>query len=289
MNATNIGHPEPAGLTAPPEPAAPDPAPAPVPPVPRPGRIRALVVDDELISREVLCRLVRGETDVELVGTATRGTEAVDAIHRLEPDLVFLDVQMPELDGFGVVNSIQGTHMPAVIFVTANHEFALKAFEVHAVDYLVKPCTRSRFRAALQRAREQIQRDYARGLQDKLSTLLDQVQPSPRLPERLPIKDGGRISFLRVADIDWIEAADSYVALHSGGHTHILRETMSSLEYRLPEHQFVRINRSAIVNVEKIRELEPALHGEYTVVLRDGMRLNLTRGHREALRQLGID
>jgi two-component system LytT family response regulator len=253
------------------------------------SKIRALVVDDELISRELLCRLLRSETDIELAGTASNGADAVEAIHRLEPDLVFLDVQMPELDGFGVVDQIQGVHMPVIIFVTANHEFALKAFEVHALDYLIKPCTRDRFREALQRARGQIQRDNTRELHHKLSTLLNQVQPGPKTLERIPVKSEGRIHFLRVADIDWLEAADNYVELHVGDRTHVLRETLSAMEAKLPVDRFLRINRSAMVNIEKIRELEPAFHGEYTVVLRDGTRLTLTRGHRQALQQLGLE
>ncbi len=253
------------------------------------SKIRALVVDDELISRELLCRLLRNETDIDLVGTACNGPEGVEAIHRLEPDLVFLDVQMPDLDGFGVVDQIQGTHMPVVIFVTGNQEFALKAFEVHALDYLIKPCSRDRFRDALQRAREQIQRDDTRELHDKLSTLLNQVQPSPKPPERMPVKSDGRILFLRVADIDWVEAADNYVDLHVGDRTHTLRETLSAMEAKLPVDRFLRINRSAMVNIERIRELEPTFHGEYTVVLRDGTRLTLTRGYREALHQLGLE
>ncbi len=253
--------------------------------------IRALVVDDEIISRELLCRLLRCETDVELVGTATRGQEAVEAIQRLQPDLVFLDVQMPELDGFGVVNQIQGTHMPVVIFVTANDDFALKAFEVHALDYLVKPCTRDRFRIALQRAREQILRDRTRDLHLKLHTLLDQVEPVPtsKAADRLAIKSDGRILLVRVADIDWVQAADNYVELHIGDRTLIQRETMAAMEAKLSPEQFLRVNRSAIVNIERIREMEPAFHGEYTLVLRDGTRLTLTRGHREALRHLGLE
>ena len=253
------------------------------------AKIRALVVDDELISRELLCRLLRSETDIELAGTASNGPDAVEAINRLEPDLVFLDVQMPELDGFGVVDQIQGTHMPVIIFVTANHDFALKAFEVHALDYLTKPCSRDRVRDALQRARAQIQRDDHRELHDKLNTLLNQVRPGLKLPERMPVKSEGRILFLRLEDIDWVEAADNYVEIHVGDRTHMLRETLSAMETRLPADRFLRINRSAMVNIERIRELEPTFHGEYTVVLRNGTRLTLTRGHREALRQLGLE
>lgn len=291
MKVTDQPPVEPAGFTAPANPLSPpgQQVDAIVSKAAKSTKIRALVVDDELISRELLCRLLRSETDVDLVGTASNGQDAVEAIHRLEPDLVFLDVQMPQLDGFGVVNEIQGTHMPVVIFVTANHDFALKAFEVHALDYLIKPCSRNRFRDALQRARDQIQRDRTRELHDKLSTLLNQVQPSPKPPERMPIKSEGRILFLRVADIDWVEAADNYVELHVGDRTHTLRETLSAMEAKLPVDRFLRINRSAVVNIERIRELEPTFHGEYTVVLRDGTRLTLTRGHREALRQLGLD
>jgi two-component system LytT family response regulator len=250
-----------------------------------PRRIRALIVDDQLLAREVLRRLLRNEPDIEIIGTPANGREAVEAIHRHQPDLVFLDVQMPELDGFGVMSQIQSARMPVVIFVTANQHFALKAFDVQALDYLLKPCTRDRFHLAVQRAREEIQRKQAGGIQQQLSELL---WNTPRHPERITVKTGGKIVFLRLDEIHWVEAADNYVKLHVGETVHALRDTMGALEARLPAERFVRISRSSIVNVEHIRELHPLAHGEYAVVLKSGIELTLTRGHRDKLRQLGV-
>jgi two-component system LytT family response regulator len=229
-----------------------------------PAKIRTLIVDDQLLAREMLRRMLKDEADMEIVGMPASGPEAVEAIHSLSPDLVFLDVRMPELDGFGVLAQIESDRMPAIIFVTANDDFALRAFDVHAVDYLVKPCTRERFQTALQR------------------------KAQPRLAERLPVKSEGRIIFLRLPDIDWVEAADNYVKLHVGNEAHMLRETMTSLESKLPAERFLRISRSAMVNIEQIKELHPMFHGEYVVILRNGARLTLTRGYRDKLQQLGL-
>jgi len=247
-------------------------------------KIRALIVDDQLLAREVLRRMLRNEPDIEIIGSPANGREAVEAINCLKPDLVFLDVQMPELDGFGVMSQIESSRMPVVIFVTANQQCALKAFDVQALDYLLKPCTRDRFQIALQRAREEIQRKQAGELQQKISDLL--FKTPPRQTERITVKFAGKILFLRLDDIDWVEAADNYVKLHVGEAVHTLRDTMSAVEARLPAERFVRISRSSIVNVEHIRELHPLLHGEYAVVLQNGMELSLTRGYREKLRQL---
>jgi two-component system LytT family response regulator len=247
-------------------------------------KIRALIVDDQLLAREVLRRMLRNEADIEIVGTPANGREAVETINRLKPDLVFLDVQMPELDGFGVMSQIASSWMPVVIFVTANQQFALKAFDVQALDYLVKPCTRDRFQLALQRAREEIQRKQAGELQQRISELLFKTPPHRR--DRIAVKSAGKILFLRLDDIDWVEAADNYVKLHLGGQTHTLRDTMTAVEARLPTERFVRISRSSIVNVGHIRELHPLLHGEYAVVLQNGTELSLTRGYRDRLRQL---
>jgi two-component system, LytTR family, response regulator len=257
---------------------------------PAPLHIRTLIVDDQLVEREVMRRMLKSEPDIEIVGSSANGREAVEAIERLKPDVVFLDVQMPELDGFGVVSKLDPAQMPVIIFVTANHEFALKAFEVQALDYLIKPCGRDRFRMALERAREQIRRRQVGNLQQRLSELLasEARTTALRSPERLAVKSQGRILFLRSSDIDWVEAADNYVNLHVGRETHPLRDTMTSLEKRLPANCFLRISRSTIVNVEQIKELHSMLHGEHTVVLRNGTRLTLTRGYRGKLRQLGL-
>ena len=253
-----------------------------------PARIRTLIVDDQLLAREMLRRMLKDEPDIEIVGMPASGPEAVEAIHSLAPDLVFLDVRMPELDGFGVLAQIDPARMPAIIFVTANDDFALRAFDVHAVDYLVKPCTKERFHTALQRARRQIQRNEAGATQRRLTALLEDLKAQPRLAERLPVKSEGRIIFLRLPDIDWVEAADNYVKLHVGKEAHLLRETMTSLEGKLPAERFLRISRSAMVNIEQIKELHPMFHGEYVVILRNGARLTLTRGYRDKLQRLGL-
>jgi len=253
-----------------------------------PARIRTLIVDDQLLAREMLRRMLKDEPDIEIVGMPASGPEAVEAIHSLSPDLVFLDVRMPELDGFGVLAQIDPARMPAIIFVTANDDFALRAFDVHAVDYLVKPCTKERFQTALQRARRQILRNEAGATQRRLTALLEDLKAQPRLAERLPVKSEGRIIFLRLPDIDWVEAADNYVKLHVGKEAHLLRETMTSLEGKLPAERFLRISRSAMVNIEQIKELHPMFHGEYVVILRNGARLTLTRGYRDKLQRLGL-
>ena len=251
-------------------------------------KIRPLIVDDQLIARELLRRMLKDEPDIEIVGMPTSGTEAVEAINELGPDLVFLDVQMPELDGFGVLAQINRSKMPVVVFVTANDDFALRAFDVHALDYLVKPCTLDRFQTALQRARDQITRRQTKEIHQRLSALLDDVKTQPLQAERLAIKSGGRIVFLKLNEVEWVEAADNYVKLHVGNEAHLLRETMSALEARLPKERFLRISRSTIVNIEQIKELQPLFHGEYIVILRGGARLTLTRGYREKLRYLGL-
>ncbi len=253
-----------------------------------PIKIRTLIVDDQLMARELLRRMLKDEPDIEIVGMPASGWEAVQAINSLSPDLVFLDVRMPELDGFGVLAQIDPARMPVIIFVTANDDFALRAFDVHALDYLVKPCTMDRFQTALHRARRQIHRNQARDIQRRLTALLEDLKAQPKLAERLPVKSEGRIIFLRLMDIDWVEAADNYVKLHSGNEAHMLRETMTALEQKLPLDRFLRISRSAMVNIEQIKELHPMFHGEYIVILRTGVRLTLTRGYRDKLQRLGL-
>jgi two-component system LytT family response regulator len=256
--------------------------------IPGPTKIRTLIVDDQLLARELLRRMVKDEPDIEVVGMPASGPEALTAINTLAPDLVFLDVRMPELDGFGVLAQINPARMPIIIFVTANDDFALRAFEVHALDYLVKPCTADRLQTALHRARNQIHRNQAGEIQRRLTALLEDVKVQPNLAERLPVKSEGRIIFLRLTDVDWVEAADNYVKLHVGKDEHMLRETMTALESKLPSSRFLRISRSAMVNIEQIKELHPMFHGEYVVILRTGARLTLTRGYRDKLQRLGL-
>lgn len=251
-------------------------------------KIRTLLVDDQTTGLAVLRDLLSCEPDIEIVGTAASGQSAVESINQLAPDLVFLDVQMPVLDGFEVVARIKLPQMPVIIFVTAHDDFALKAFEAHALDYLIKPCRLERLRSAVQRARQQIQSKQNSDIQQKLEGLLQDLKTGSKNPERLAVKSNGRIVFLRLTDIDLVEGADNYVKLYAGNETHMLRETMAALEEKLPRDRFVRISRSAIVNIESVKELHPLFHGEYTVSLRNGTRVTLTRTYREQLRQFGV-
>jgi len=249
-------------------------------------KTRTLIVDDEPLARERLRQLLAGEADIELVGECADGREAVAAIRETSPDLVFLDVQMPELTGFEVLEQVHGGRLPVIVFVTAHDQFALKAFEVHALDYLLKPFDRDRFQTALRRALDHIRRNQTGELDQRLSALLQDLKPPARPLDRLAVKSSGRVVLVRVDDIDWVEAADNYVELHVGAESHLHRETMADLEQMLPPARFMRISRSAIVNVDRIKELQPLFHGEYAVILRNGTRLTLSRSYREKLDQL---
>jgi two-component system LytT family response regulator len=247
---------------------------------------RTLLVDDEPLARQRIRALLDADPEIELVGECGTGLEAVDAVRQFQPDLMFLDVQMPVMSGFEVLQALAGAIMPVVIFVTAHDRFALKAFEVHALDYLLKPFDRDRFRAALDRAKGQVRLGKAAGLESKLSNLLQTVQERRGGPDRLVVKSAGRIYFVRVQDIDWIEAAGNYLRLHAGTEEHLLRESMNALEARLDPARFARIHRSTMVNLERIRELQPAFHGDYLVVLQDGSELTLSRNYREKLQKV---
>lgn len=250
------------------------------------AKIRIVIVDDEPLARRGIRALLNGEKDVEVIAECRNGREAVAVIEEQAPDLVFLDVQMPELNGFDVVEAIGAERMPAVIFVTAYDKYALRAFDVHALDYLLKPLDGDRFTRALQRARMQIEGKSIRDLSRTLQNLLDDLKKNQKYTERLVIKSAGRIFFLGVAEIDWIEAADNYVRLHAGPDAHLLRETMNGLEKRLDPVQFLRIHRSRIVNIKRIKELQPLFRGEYDIMLRDGTRLESGRGYRDRLQKL---
>jgi two-component system, LytTR family, response regulator len=252
------------------------------------NKIRALVVDDEPIARERVLSLLQQEDDVEVIAECGDGPQAVSAIQHHTPDLVFLDVQMPGLDAFGVINAIGAERMPTVIFITAYDEYALRAFEVHALDYLLKPFGRERFRETLKHARASLERRRAGDLGRRLLALVNDIKPEAPKLDRLVVKSGGRVFFLRTDDLDWIEAAGNYVRLHLGEEAHLFRETMTRMEARLDTRRFVRIHRSRIVNTERIKELQPWFNGEYVVVLRNGTRLPLSRGYRDKLQeQLG--
>jgi two-component system LytT family response regulator len=251
-------------------------------------KIRTLVVDDEPIARERILALLQQENDVEVIGQCADGVQAVSAIQQQSPDLVFLDVQMPGCDGFGVIQNIGPDRMPTVVFVTAYDEYALRAFEVHALDYLLKPFGKDRFQETLKHARESLERRRAGDLGRRLLALVHDLKPEQQRLDRLVVKSGGRVFFLRTDEIDWIEAAGNYVRLHLGEESHLFRETMNGMESRLDTRRFVRIHRSRIVNTERIKELQPWFNGEYVVILRNGTRLTLSRGYREKLQeQLG--
>jgi two-component system, LytTR family, response regulator len=240
--------------------------------------IRTLIADDEPLARERLRALLARHGDVEIIGECANGADAIAAITELRPDLVLLDVEMPQVDGFAVLESLDPDVLPAVVFVSAHDQYAVRAFEAHALDYILKPFDEGRVDRALHRVRGQLTRAPGSGrhIDPRLLSLLEELRDRRR-SDRLVVKTGGRVVFLRTEDIDWVEASGNYVRLHVGGDAHLLRESMKNMERRLDASTFVRIHRSAIVNVDRIRELEPWFHGEYIVILRDGTRLTSSR------------
>jgi two-component system LytT family response regulator len=249
-------------------------------------KIRTIVCDDEPLARERIKRYLGNEADIEVVSECANGQEAVEAVAKFSPDLLFLDIQMPELDGFGVLKAIGPQKVPAVIFVTAYDKYALSAFDVHALDYLLKPFNRDRFRRALGRARTQLEHDKVGQLDQRLLTLLEDLKTEHKYLDRLVVRSVGRVFFLKTNEIDWIEAAGNYVRLHVGREGHLLRETMSHLEAKLNPDKFLRIHRSTLVNIDRIKELQPLFSGDYTVILRDGRQLTLSRSYRDKLLEL---
>jgi two-component system LytT family response regulator len=253
------------------------------PPAPR---SRIIIADDEPLARARLRMLLAEEPWVDLVAECADGTHAIAAIRDLRPDLVFLDVQMPGATGFDVIEAIGPAHMPPVVFVTAYDRYALRAFDVCALDYLLKPFDRDRFRQALDRARQQLQHPPSSGdLERRLLQLVQGLKHSPPRAERFVVRSGGRVYFVRASEIDWIEAAGNYVKLHVGAEAHLLRETMTAIEAQLDPETFFRIHRCHIVNIERVQELQPWFNGEYVVSLKTGARLTLSRGYREKLQQ----
>jgi two-component system, LytTR family, response regulator len=256
-------------------------------------KIRTLVVDDEPLARRNIRLLLKDDADVEIVGEAGSGEAALELIRKHSPDLIFLDIQMPEMDGFDVLERIEAASMPVVVFVTAFDRYALKAFEFHALDYLLKPFDDARFEKALRQAKQQVERRDIQDLSKRLIALLenhDGVQgartPQTKYLTRLLIKSAGRVFFLKTDEIDYITAEDYYVKLHVGRKGHLLRETMNEMELRLDPEKFVRVHRSSIVNLERVRELQQFFNGDYIVVLNDGTQLKLSRTRREHLERL---
>jgi two-component system LytT family response regulator len=252
--------------------------------------IRVLIVDDEPIARRGIRQQLRGEADLEVIGESGDGAAAIEAITGLAPDLVFLDIQMPEVGGFDVVEAIGVARMPAVVFVTAYDEHALRAFDVHAVDYALKPIDRHRFRTAVERARRRV--THAPGQLDsqldrRIAAALGELgRPAHDYARRLAIKGDGRVILVDVDEVDRLEAAGNYVEVHSGARQHLVRETMASLEARLDPARFVRVSRSSIVNADRVRELQPMFNGDFAVVLRDGRKVAGSRRYRAAFDML---
>jgi two-component system LytT family response regulator len=240
--------------------------------------LRVLVVDDEAPARRKILRLLREEPNLELVGEADSGEAAVTAIKKQRPDLVFLDVQMPGLDGFGVIRALDAAkaRLPRIIFITAHDRFALRAFEVHAFDYLLKPVSEQRFREALQRVRTQHEQS-ADGFSSRVQAMLEQLEREKSFPERILVEEDSRAIFVAVKEIDWVEADRNYVLLHCGKKTHTLRSTLDALQNTLDPKLFVRINRGTLVRLDAIREMLPWFHGEYKVMLRDNTELRWSR------------
>ena len=246
-------------------------------------KLRILIADDESLARARLRRFLRAEEEIEIVAECANGRETVNAIRNSSPDVIFLDIQMPELDGFRVLESLEGWRLPAIVFVTAHEQFALRAFEIHAVDYLLKPFDRERLQMALARARERVQGSNGTGHSSSQASLFATVASRSEPLERVVVKSGDRIRLVKVADIDWISSADNYVELHVGSTACLLRGTLHALWSQLPQNQFARISRSALVNVDRIQEIQSKSHGDYVVVLRHGTRLPGSRKFRQPL------
>lgn len=249
-------------------------------------KIRVAIVDDEPLARRRIRKLLARYPDVETVCDCADGYEAVSAIGEHSPDLVFLDVQMPEVDGFDVLGRLEPERLPLVIFVTAYDEYALRAFDVSAVDYLLKPFDRKRFEQALRRAKARLATERGSELNQRTLALLEEIKARTSHLERLVVKSGGRAFFLKTEEINWIEAEGKYVRLHLGRDSHLVRESIGTLESQLDPKRFLRIHRSAIVNIDCVRELQPWFHNEYRVILCDGTELSLSRGCRKKLADL---
>ncbi len=249
-------------------------------------KIKTLIVDDEPIARDRVRRMLLEEKEVEIVGECGNGAEAVVFINKNQPDLVFLDIQMPEMTGFEALQSIASDKIPVIIFVTAYDQYAIQAFDVHALDYLLKPFNRQRFGRAVERAREQIEKTQVGKIDERLVSLLSDLKTSKKYLERLVVKSVGRVFFLRTEELDWIEAAGNYAKLHVGREGHLIRETMNGLEAKLNPDKFLRIHRSTLVNIDRIKELHPLFSGDYAVMLKNGVELTLSRNYRDRLLEL---
>jgi two-component system LytT family response regulator len=252
-------------------------------------KIRVIIVDDEPLAREGIKTFLAEEADVEIVGEYADGASAVRAVEKSRPDLLFLDVQMPRLDGFDVLEALDPGLTPLVIFTTAHDEHAIRAFEVNALDYLLKPFKQARFKAALQRAREQLAARSATDLDPRLESLLANLRGPTRGAPRILVKSAEHVLFLKPDEIDHIEAAGNYLVIHTGKERHIVRDTMAAMDARLGVCGFMRISRSAMVNLNRIEQLQPmAAPGEFCVILKNGARLKMTCSLADFQRRMGV-
>jgi two-component system LytT family response regulator len=248
-------------------------------------KIRTLIIDDELLARKLVRWLLAAEEGIEIVGECSDGREAVSTIATVAPDLIFLDVQMPEWGGFEVLERLDPEKMPVIIFVTAYDKFALKAFEANALDYLLKPLDDERFHQAVQRARTYLNGQGTEAVRERLIGLIHQLSPQSKPIARLAVKAEGRVVFLKMTEIDWIEATGNYLGLHVGKDNYLLRGRLSELEKKLSTDQFFRIHRSTIVNLDRVKEFRPSFKGDGVVVLKDGARLAASRNCAQKLQE----
>jgi two-component system LytT family response regulator len=249
-------------------------------------KIRALIVDDEALARARLRNLLAAAADLDVVGEASNGPEAISCIREQTPDLVFLDVQMPEVSGFDVLRSLPAETWPAVVFVTAHNQHAIEAFEVHALDYLLKPFTQARLQAAVRRARHHLEARNLATVNQQLAEWLKSTEAEPAYLSRIAVKTGAQTFFVRVEDVDYIESVGNYAVVLTGTENHVLRETLTNLEAKLSPRLFLRISRSILVNLDRVKSVQSSALGESLVVLRDNRQLMMTRGIREIQQRL---
>lgn len=248
------------------------------------GKIEVIVVDDEPLACKRLKKLLSEDDEIEIVAVCENGMEAIEEINNKEPDLVFLDIQMPEISGFDVLKNID-VEMPVTVFVTAYDEYALKAFEVHALDYLMKPFKKERFKDSLGRAKKNIEQGKEMLVNDKINDLLEYLEPNQEPISRILVKSADRYFFINDSDIDWIESEGNYVRIHTRKKSYLIRETMINMETKLDSDTFFRIHRSTIINVDKVKEMEPWFHGDYKVIMYNGEKLTLSRNYKELLKR----
>ena len=250
-------------------------------------KITVLIVDDEPLARKFIRRMLENDRSIEIVGECGNGKEAVAVVLEKKPDLVFLDIQMPEMDGFTMIETFGIENLPNIVFVTAYEQYAIRAFEIHALDYLLKPFDQARFEKAMKHVRAKFADQRQNETEQKqIAALLENVKQKPRFLDRLVIKADGRIVFLKTEDIDWIQADDKYVHLHAGNKSHLVRQTLGAMEAQLDTQTFIRVHRSAIVNIGRIKELQPMFTGEHTIILENGTKLTLSRSYKNKLFEL---